>query len=211
MLMVSDTLNEQADNVAIDAALGPFKSLCWLDSNDVGISHKYQLSCCLGDGDVVCVGNTELWWTGDIRQSESPLNTYTSFSGKGALFFANSDKHILLEKGDDWRDDLCIQRDSFLAATISKSTSVRDYESMALPDAHCLLLSDMSQVALLSPIRRTHVVTVDLDGDDEDCIVLNPKQLIGWSSTLTLERISYRAIPLLKFQGRGKIKASPCL
>ena len=211
MLLVSDTLNEQADNVAVDATAGPFKSLCWLDHNDAGISHKYQSSCCLGDDDAVCVGNTDLWWTGNVHQSDCPYGNYAFLTGKGVLFFANSDKHILLEKGDDWAGGMCVLKDSFLAAAISKHASIEEYESVVWHDFPCLLLSDIPQVALLSPIKRTHIITVDLNGEDEDCIVLHPTQLLGWSPSLTLERISYRATPLLKFQGRGKIKASPCL
>lgn len=210
MLKVLDTLNESVEDVVICDALGPFKALRWRDNDGSGIAKEYQLSCSLQD-EMVCVGDVSLWWGGAITALNALTPDYTTFTGKGGLFFEGSRKPILLEDGADWETGICILSANFLAATLDNDTKITRCDNQAFEGCPCIRIAGAKQVAMLSHVGRQYVVTAELDGEDSDCIVMNPNQIIGWSPTLVVEKVQLGTNSMLKFCGTGKIKASPCI
>lgn len=208
MLTVKDVLNEGRDDVRVLEERPPFKVLEWNltpPTSPEGAAqqfcikgldmHKHQLVCSLKNCQLrVKEGNVH-WHGGEVNidMKEGAVEVYT---GTGTLFLRPTYQHIILEELALWESGLSVWKDSFLSCDAGAHYSENG------DDSKILTVSTVGHIALLSPVSRRELVTIELD---DDTVVIDNSQVVCWSAGLALTTETHGVGSRCTYRGTGRI------
>lgn len=232
MLKIHDALNEGRDDVRTLEESGGFRVLEWNASSPVTPEeaqsysyaqntgmHKHQLVCVLNNELVTLGRDALLWHGGDIEKVDpghaglSPdiegqrVPDKTSYLGSGTVFLKPHWEHIIVEDLNDWSGGLSAWDASFLAGEqrVQYDCHAVEKEFSKLPEdkrRSVLTMSHTGRVAVVCPIPRRTLVTLDLTNDT---VMIGDSQAVCWSAGLALSVEVHGEGLYCTYRGTGRI------
>lgn len=208
MLTVKDVLNEGREDVRVLEERPPFKVLEWNLTSPTspegaaqqfyikGLDmHKHQLVCSLKNCQLRVKEGSVHWHGGEVN-ADMKEGSVEVYSGVGTLFISPTYQHIILEELAVWEGSLCAWKEYFLACDAGAHFSENG------DDSKILTVSTIGHIALLSPVSRRELVTVELD---DDTVVIDNSQAVCWSAGLALTMEAHGEGFRCTYRGTGRI------